>query len=640
MGDKTARAKPETAAETSSENKLGAIQPEKFDLHSHAISDDKLRELLKLLPEARTEGERIDFNRLKLALGEAVDSGRERYGLTWPGRADCFKAIQSPSLGTLLPAPNESTHWDATENLIIEGDNLEVLKLLQKSYLGKVKMIYIDPPYNTGNDFIYPDDYAESLQTYLEYTGQVDSTGKKFSTNSDTEGRFHSKWLNMMYPRLYLARNLLREDGVLFVSIDDDEGHHLRTVLDELFGSENFLGCVVWNSTKTVTNTALISVSHTYNLVYARSKDYFVAHRPHFRLPEGGEGWANPDNDPRGPWKADPFQVGGERPNQLYPITNPRTGQVYRPKPGNSWKNEKKVFDQLLTDNRIVFGASGEAGPQRKRFKFEAEERGRVAKTLWDDLDTTANATRQLDSLMGFHAFDNPKPVDLVRRFVALGVHDPAEAIVLDFFAGSGTTAQAVLESNLEDGGTRRFVLVQLPEPTPEDSEARKAGFSTIVSICEERVRRVIKELSRHAKTGQDLGFRVYKLAESNLKAWDSSRPQDSDTLQRRLIDHISHTREGRSDQCILTELLLKSGFPPTTTVRQVSPGDKKAYVVGGGKLLLCLDRHLTLEAIRAMADLKPERVVCLDEGFAGNDQLKVNAAQTFKTKGIAFQTV
>jgi adenine-specific DNA-methyltransferase len=293
-------------------------QPEPFDLRSHNLSEEKKQELLRLFPEIRTEGGLIDFDRLKLALGETVDVGRERYGMNWPGKAECFKVIQAPSLGTLLPAPEESVDFDTTENLIIEGDNLEVLKLLQKAYLGKVKMIYIDPPYNTGGDFIYPDNFTESLQIYLEYTGQIDAEGKKFGTNSDTAGRFHSRWLNMMYPRLYLARNLLKEDGVIFVSIDDNEVKNLRELCDEVFGEENFIGTYVWKRrTFSALADKLVSSDHEYVICYQRAD--FVA----LGIKKGYEGYSNPDNDPRGDWRGDNLTVGmskDQRPNQYYDL--------------------------------------------------------------------------------------------------------------------------------------------------------------------------------------------------------------------------------------------------------------------------------------------------------------------------------
>jgi adenine-specific DNA-methyltransferase len=655
---------PTAAAARGGGNSLPEVAsegPESFDLRSHTISEDKLQELLRLFPEVQSEGGKVDFNRLKLALGESVDAGKERYGLSWPGKADCFRAIQTPSRGTLLPVPDQSVNWDTTHNLIIEGDNLEVLKLLQKSYLGKVKMIYIDPPYNTGNDFIYPDNYAESLQTYLEYTGQVDSQGKKFSTNADTEGRFHSKWLNMMYPRLYLSRNLLRDDGVLFVSIDDTELANLRGILDEILGAENFLGVLVW-ITATDNNATQVATQHEYVVCYARDADQqpdwerpsekaklILAEHEKLRKKHGRDTDAIEENlsrwirqqsddgvdlsgvehycyvDERGVFypgnSANPHPGG-----YTYDILHPRTGKPCA-KPANGYRWPKETFEAAVNRGDVLWGRDEKGVPKIKKRLETATEI--LRSTYYED---NRRATRELATLMGGKLFDNPKSPRLIRRLIDYTTSD--HDIVLDFFAGSGTTAQAVVEANVDDGNSRKFVLVQLPEPTPEDSEARKAGFPTISSFCEERVRRVLKAMDGAA------GFRILRLAESNFKVWDSARPEHPDVLQRRLTDHIHHIREGRSEQDILTELLLKSGFPPTVSVQEVSVAEKKAFVVGDGELLICLDRHLTLEAIRAIADLHPKRVVCLDEGFEGNDQLKVNAAQTFKTKGITFQTV
>ncbi len=392
-------------------NKITTNDPE---TRSVDVTTENLEHLKTLFPEAFSEG-KIDFEVLKQLLGGEVDEREEKYGLNWHGKRQARQLALMPSTGTLRPCPEESVDWDTTKNLMIEGDNLEVLKLLQKSYAGKVKLIYIDPPYNTGEDFVYSDNYWDNIQNYLELTGKTDDGKRKMSSNTEASGRFHTDWLNMMYPRLKLARSLLRDEGLIVISISDAEIQNIRQCCDEIFGEENLIGCVVWNSTKSVTNTALISVSHTYNLVYARNKTYYVENRSHFRLPEDGEGFSNLDNDPRGPWKADPFQVGGERPNQRYQITNPNTGDIYHPNPGCSWKNEFKVFQQLMEENRMVFGASGEAGPQRKRFLSEAKERGKVAKTLWDDIDTTTNATRLQKQLMGEIVFDNPKPVELIR---------------------------------------------------------------------------------------------------------------------------------------------------------------------------------------------------------------------------------
>jgi Adenine specific DNA methylase Mod len=364
--------------------------PEKLDLRSHDVAGDKMQELLRLFPEIRTEGGKIDFERLKLALGEAVDVGRERYGLTWPGKADCFKTIQAPSLATLRPAVDESVRFDTSENLIVEGDNLEVLKLLQKSYLGKVKMIYIDPPYNTGNDFIYPDNYAESLQTYLEYTGQVDAQGKKFSTNTDTDGRFHSKWLNMMYPRLYLARNLLREDGVVFISCDDGEVHNLRHLLNEVFGQENFVACIAWEKRYTRSNNAKGFYSLKDSIVAYRRSDAVSVIRE-ARTEKADDGYKNADGDHRGRWMTSSYvnpALKAERPNLVYDIQGPQGRVVTHPT--NAWKYGPQEHRRHVSENLLWWGSDGMAlYPRLKMFLSEAGEM--VPIDLWshEDAGTT-----------------------------------------------------------------------------------------------------------------------------------------------------------------------------------------------------------------------------------------------------------
>lgn len=340
---------------------------EKMDLESKDLIDDRLEKLQDLLPEAFSESG-IDFDKLRLLLGDEVDEGSERYAFTWPGKTDAIRQSQTVSTATLRPCPEKSRSRDGkdgsfdSDNIYIEGDNLEVLKLLQRGYHGKVKMIYIDPPYNTGHDFVYKDKFGDTIENYKQ---QASLTGQ---SNADTSGRFHSDWCSMMYPRLKLARELLSEDGVIVVSISDAECSNLKSLLDEIFGEKNFCGDVLWNSTKSVTNTALISVSHTYNFIYFKNMDYFVRNRSEFRLHDDGEGFSNPDNDPRGPWKADPFQVGGWRPNQQYEITNPNTGAVYTPNPGCSWKNDYAHFLELEKDGRIIFGSTGEGGHKEKGF--------------------------------------------------------------------------------------------------------------------------------------------------------------------------------------------------------------------------------------------------------------------------------
>jgi adenine-specific DNA-methyltransferase len=616
--------------------------PETLDLRSLDVAEERRQELVRLFPEIRTEGGKLDLERLKLALGEAVVVGKERYGMTWPGKAECFRTIQAPSLGTLRPSLEESVNFDTTENLIIEGDNLEVLKLLQKSYLGKIKVIYIDPPYNTGNDFIYPDNYSESLQTYLEYTGQVDAEGRRFGTNTETDGRFHSKWLNMMYPRLYLARNLLSDDGVTFISIDDNEVDNLRKVCNEVFGEENFVACCIWQKRYSRENRGAIGDAHDYLMVFARNRGAFEADRNLIPMTEDqARVYKNPNNDPRGRWRAVPMTAQGFRPNQMYEIEAP-SGRRFKPPEGRCWSMTEPEFLKLKDQGRVYFGKDGDSQPGIIRYLTEVE--GLVPWTWWpsSEVGHTDEARKEIREILGSQTvYETPKPTRLVLRVLEIAAKP--DSLVLDFFAGSGTTGHAVLDLNSHDGGNRKFILVQLPEPTGRDD------FPTIADITRERVRRVIRKLNDE-DTGkldldggnkQDRGFRVFKLAESNFTTWEAEKAKDADGLARQLELHVDHIREGRTSGDLLHEVLLKSGFPLATPVETLTVVGKTVHGVAGGALLVCLDRELTLELIRAMADAKPERVVCLDAGFAGNDQLKANAVQIFKTKGVAsFKTV
>lgn len=621
-------------------------QPEKLDLRSMDIAEARLEELLRLFPEVRTEGGKLDFDRLKLALGQAVDVGRERYGMNWPGKADCFKAIQTPSMGTLRPCAEESVNWDTTENLIIEGDNLEVLKLLQKSYLGKIKMIYIDPPYNTGNDFVYPDNFTESLETYLQYTGQVDAQGRKFGTNTEDGGRYHTNWLNMMYPRLYMARNLLRPDGVIFITIEDTESANLQKLCDEVFGEENFVAAISWQKKYSVSNNhkGVASVRDII-FVYAASAEFQVGLVP--RDEESRSRYLNPDNDPRGPWKpVDYWNVASveDRPNLVYPIKQPKTGKEIVPQK-KAWKFSRESHETHVAENRIWWGANGDNSvPALKLFLSEVRD-GLIPDNWWphEEVGHTDAAKKDLDRLFdGNSPFDTPKPVSLVVRMCQVaGVR--SGDIVLDFFAGSGTTAHAVMELNDADAGARRFILVQLPERT------ERTDFPTISAITRERVRRAgirfgLKQAEKPllaSRSAIDCGFRALALADSNFKGWDSRASANGQSLADQLELMIQHIREDRTEVDLLYEILLKSGFPLTTPVETLTLADKKVYSVAGGALMLCLERSLTMEVIRAIAERKPERVVCLDAGFASNDQLKTNAVQIFKTKGVgSFKTV
>jgi adenine-specific DNA-methyltransferase len=625
--------------------------PEHIDLSSLDVTEDKRQALLALFPDIRTEAGKINFDQLKSELGETVDIGRERYGLTWPGKAACMRTIQSPSMATLRPVPGESVDFEMSENLIIEGDNLEVLKLLQKSYLGKVKLIYIDPPYNTGNDFIYPDNYSETLQTYLEYTGQVDDIGRKFGSNSDADGRFHSKWLNMMYPRLYLARNLLRDDGLACISISDTEIENLKLICNELFGEENHRGTIVRATGQTTgQDGGGLGSSFDYVLVYSRNCDSELSGLP---LSED-DLLRYQDEDSRGKYALWQLRKTGsndrriDRPTMYFRVVDPDGNDVWPLGPTgyeSCWRFDPKGYAKLVANDYIVWkrrDKNGGGGSWWPYVKTYLEGRSKRPSPLWTDIEGSKKATRDLRSIMGEDVFDNPKPVGLIRRLIEILPQGVEPTIVLDFFAGSGSTAHAVLEQNKQDGGNRKYILVQLPERTGRDD------YQTIADITKERMRRVIRNLNAEDTgklgfdtTPQDRGFRVFKLAESNFKPWDVEVEHDEASLGKQLELHVDHVRDQRSQDDLLNEILLKSGFPLTTSVETIDSSGKQIYSVADGSLVICLDRELTLVLIRTVASMKPERAVFLDEGFAGNDQLKTNAVQIFKSNGVTtFKTV
>jgi adenine-specific DNA-methyltransferase len=641
------------------------IQPEQFDLRSHDAIGDKAAELLRLFPEIRTEGDKIDFERLKMALGQSVDVGKERYGMNWPGKADCFKTIQVPSVGTLRPCPDESVNFASSENLIIEGDNLQVLKLLQKSYLRKIKMIYIDPPYNTGNDFIYPDDFSESLQTYLEYTCQVDAEGRKFGTLTDADGRFHSKWLGMMYPRLYLAHNLLHDEGVVFVSIDEREFIGLRSLMNEIFGEECFVTAItVLCNPKGRSQDKYFATNHEYIVVYSKTP----LPKGHFSLEKEQEQVAEEygEEDDGGRYRLlelrNTHREFGKhnRKNLYYPFFVDESGSVSL----ESSEGTTKVlpdwddgfegcwtWDRTKATNDIDFLVAqmikGRWKIYRKSYASGAE---RMLKTIFlEKAYYTERGQKAFNQLFQTKEkiFQSPKSPYLLMDLIRTCTN--CDDIILDFFAGSGTLGHAVAQLNEEDQTERRFILVQLPERCDPNSVAAKAGFSSIAEICKERIRRVFKKLGDDQSgtfwegnvKGPSQGFRVFKLDESNFTTWDAQVTHDTAPLLAQLEDSINHVRPGREPEDILCELLLKSGYPLTTPVEKKELTGKTVFSVAEDSLIVCLERSLSMELIREMAALKPERVVCLDEGFLGNDQLKANAVQTFKTKGItSFKTV
>ena len=565
--------------------------------------------------------------------------------LNWAGKSEAYRVLQAQTCKTLTPQPAESVNFDSTENIFIEGENLDVLKVLQKSYFNSIKMIYIDPPYNTGNDFVYNDNFKQDLKDYQEKSGELDDEGKlklAFKKNSKENGHFHSKWLNMMLPRLHLAKNLLKDDGVIFISIDDNEQAQLKLLCDEVFGEENFIAYVIWNSTKSVTNTALISVSHTYTLIYAKNIDYYIKNREKFRLPEDGEGFSNPDNDPRGEWKADPFQVGGWRPNQQYEIVNPKTGKVYTPNEGASWKNDYEKYQELVKDNRIIFGKTGDGAPLRKRFKWEAEERGKVTKTIWDDVETTTNGTQLLKKMFdGTAVFSNPKPIGLLQRILSLSTEKNSNDIILDFFSGSGTTAHAIMELN-KDGGNRKFIVVQLPEQLdPKDKEQKIAydfcksnKLSTnIAEISKERIRRAGKQIAEnHPDKRIDTGFKVFKLTNSHFKQWQSP---SAENLAQQIELFVDPVRKEAMPDAMLYEMLLRLGLKLTAKVRS----ENQVFWVSDeiGQQFALLLETLSADLLDQVISAQPKKVVTLDSLFNGDDALKKNAELQMNDAGIAF---
>ena len=617
-------------------------QPEKMPLTSMDIAAEKREALKQLFPEVFAE-DRIDFDQLKRVLGDWVEPGKERFGLTWPGKAECMRIIQSPSVATLKPVREESVNFDETENVFIEGDNLEVLKLLQKAYFGKVKMIYIDPPYNTGNEFIYPDNFSETLETYLAYSGQSDETGKRFSTNADTGGRYHSSWLSMMYPRLFLARNLLREDGAIFISIDDHEVAHLRNLCDQIFGEENFIASVIWQRVYSPKNSArFFSEDHDYVLVYARNAEIW---EPTLlpRTEEANARYTNPDNDPRGPWKSSDLTARNYYSEGEYEIVGP-TGRSFKPGRGRYWRQSKENFNKMNEDNRIWWGPNKDAMPAQKRFLSEVKQ-GIVPQTLWnyDLVGHTQDAKKELLKYVEFEKTSNVlnsvKPVRLLKHALKIGTSPESEDIILDFFAGSGPLAHAVLSLNSDDGGNRKYVLVQLPEPLPEP----EAKLKTISDLAKSRIYNVGKEISEKAEqeldlssdTEVDVGMKVYSLTTSNLRQW-SGEPEG---LTEELNLHVQNVDPSATPEDIVYELLLKAGFPLTTKVTAREMAGKTVYSIEDGALLICLDKEITPALIDALAEADPLQVICLDEGFKGNDQLKANAVQTFKARAASRET-
>ncbi|WP_416141093.1 site-specific DNA-methyltransferase [Lysinibacillus capsici] len=622
----------------------------KMNGESLDITAQNIARLKELFPEVLTDGEKIDFDMLKTVLGEVVETEQERYQFTWHGKKKMIEGAQKPSKGTLRPVPDKSKNFDTTENLYIEGDNLEVLKLLQKSYNSKIKMIYIDPPYNTGKDFVYKDNFKDGVQNYLEQTGQVDTEGNRLSTNTESNGRFHTDWLNMVYTRLKLARNLLTEDGVIFISIDENEQERLKMVCNEIFGEKNYIAEIVWEKKFAPQNDAkYFSLNHEQIFVYARSKNNFNRNL----LPMTEEQIArykNPDNDPRGPWQSDNLTVATYNEKYDYPITTPN-GTVINPTNGRCWNTSKERMAKLIEDNRVWFGENGGNTPRVKRFLSEIQQ-GIVPISIWKNTEVgnTQSASKELKKMFGNKKyFDYPKPLDLLYRMLQIATKK--DDIILDFFSGSATTAHATMKLNAEDGGNRKFIMVQLPEALDEKSDAYKDGYRTICDIGEERIRRAgeIIEADLTEKKQQmgmldenvidpqslDFGFKVLKLDSSNIREWNV----DFENLKDELDLYETPFIDGRSELDIVYEIMLKQGLELTYPIETFEVNGKMIYDIALGSLFICLSQEITTDIAKAIIARRDEHgtetssVIFSDAGFS-NDSDKLNCMEILKDAG------
>ena len=642
---------------------------EKLDLttdgSSMDIVQDNIAKLKQLFPDVFSEG-KIDFEKLQDTLGDVIEDKEERYNFTWHGKAQAKRIAQSVSTGTLLPCKEESKHWDSTQNLFIEGDNLEVLKLLQKSYHNQVKMIYIDPPYNTGKEFIYPDNYRDNLDTYMQYTGQKDNEGRKFGTNADTSGRYHTNWLNMMYPRLKLARNLLRDDGVIFISIDDNEVTNLRKLCDEIFGEENFIAQFIHKNNSNKNQSKLVSISTEYILCFSKNIKYKVKNNAEWRVLKKGakdivstferlkhknhsldeieaeikalyqrpkyshlSRWNKVDE--KGVFKDENLSREGGPKN--YTIKNPHTDEdcVIPPR---GWGKSYEDLIKLQEQDLIWYGDSKTA-PGWKYY-LGAETVSVLDNFFYyDNSIDTKWIKKEFSSLI----FDFPKPLEMLKLLVEIQTID--DDIILDFFSGSATTAHAVMDLNSSGNSELRHIMVQLPEPCDKKSEAYKAGYKTIADIGKERIRRAGEKVQKDNANKEgienlDTGFKVFKLDSSNIKPWDA----DFDNLEDTLLSHVDNIKQDRSEEDVLYEILLKYGLNLTIPIEERIIHGKIVYIIGFGALIICLDNDITLDVVDGIGALKNElepevmRVVFKDGGFK-DDVVKTNAIQNLKRFGI-----
>ncbi|MDM8254417.1 site-specific DNA-methyltransferase [Phocaeicola barnesiae] len=615
------------------------MKPNKLELNSVDGTQLNLKALYQIAPSCFTEvkddktGELrhvVNFKTLRQLLGDnAVEDADEMYQFTWPGKQEARREAARPTTKTLRPVVEDSVDWDNTQNLYIEGDNLEVLKLLQKSYMGKVKMIYIDPPYNTGNDFVYDDDFARSQNEEELASGNVDELGNRYRKNTDTNGRFHSDWCSMMYSRLMVARSLLTEDGVIFISIDDNEQRNLKNICDEIFGSSNFIAQLIWERAYSPKNDAkYISNSHDYVLMYALDLEKFTIGRLP-RTEEANARYSNPDNDPRGVWKASDMSVKTYTSSCDYKITTP-SGKIVEPPAGRCWRLSAKAFAERLQDNRIWFGPNGDSTPSIKRFLSELKYEGMAPTSIlfYKEVGHSQEGAKEVVSLFGNKGvFDGPKPVRLLERLITLA-NLKSDSIVMDFFSGSATTAHALMKVNAEKQTSYKFILVQLPE---EVSETKKEqGYKTICGIGKERIRRAgkkIKEESPLTTQNLDTGFRVFRLADSNFEEVKKA-PSEYDQSQLDLF--LNNVKSGRTDLDLLFGAMLSWGVQLSLPMTSEEVDGKMIYSVSDGDLVACFADDITENIVKAMADKQPLRVLFRDSCF-GRDDAKINVFETLK---------
>lgn len=610
-----------------------------LSMDMEAANRERLR---AVFPECFSEG-KLDIDKLLSLCGEYITDDFEKYEFRWKGKSDCLRIAQRRSTATLRPCPAESVDFDTTQNLYIEGDNLEVLKLLQKSYFRKIKMIYIDPPYNTGNDFVYEDDFADPMRRYMEVTQQTTKS------NPETMGRYHTNWLNMMYPRLRLAANLLRDDGVIFISIDDNEVDNLKKLCNEVFGEENFVSQQIWEKKFAPQNDdKYITAVHDYILIYAKSKENW---KPRLQERTGAalEKFKNPDNDERGVWTSGDLTSKTKATGHSYVIVSP-SGKEFYPPEGRQWAPSYETYLKLKQENRLWFGEKGDNVPRQKQFLSEIQA-GVVPTTLMPYAECGHNqeAKKELISLLhGIgNAFETPKPSRLLRKLLGL-VNFDFNDIILDFFSGSATTAHAVMQLNAEDGGRRRFIMVQLPEVCGEKSEAYNAGYKNICEIGKERIRRAGKKILS-ADSGQvsldgdkpplDVGFKVFKLDTSNMKLWDDTPIEDGSliTLFDRIDGHIDGLKPDRSNEDLLYEVLLKMGYPLTADVAALDVEGLAVSSIAGGEMLICLQEGVTADHIEKMAALSPLKIVLAGRCLA-DSSAKANAFYLLKNREITLE--